>query len=137
MQRVVKYVSSQLPCGELLVICRNKTGGGEANNHYSISGFDAKNNKCLVEDFATSCSMDGVELIFQDGPVKEVGGYNGITVESLLCVIKDRLESFQTTPYACSENAEALEGIVKALEALNKRTARRVAEGVEGTSNGS
>lgn len=71
-------------------------------------------------------------LKFQDGPIKEAG-LNGWTNEDLLIIVADRLESFQASKFRCSENGIALDYVKNALGQLNARTARRSAEGVEGT----
>lgn len=70
---------------------------------------------------------------FQHGPIAE-HGVNGITNEALLAVVIDRLEGFQSGPFACDENARALNHALAALGELQKRTARRVESGVEGTN---
>ena len=69
---------------------------------------------------------------FQCGPIKE-NGVNGVTNEDLLHMVKTRLEFFQLSEYACGENELALYHINKAIEQLNKRTAKRKERGVEGT----
>ncbi len=70
---------------------------------------------------------------FQKGPVKE-NGVNGIFMEDLLQISAHRLECFQTGPFACQANADALEHINQALAALNERTADRQQRNVEGTN---
>lgn len=75
----------------------------------------------------------GVEIRFQNGPIKEFG-VNGISGEALLSVVEDRLLSFQSGEYACRENAIALTHIQDALMWLQKRTRDRLARGVEGTN---
>lgn len=71
-------------------------------------------------------------LIFQHGNRKDVG-FNGITVEALLMICKDRLEQFQQGQYACIENARAIECIEQTLDALNARVERRLREGAYDT----
>ncbi len=73
------------------------------------------------------------ELRFQHGPIKEVGT-NGITHEVLIAILVDRLEGFQDGPYACQENADALNHLRAAAERLHDRTKARVERGVEGTN---
>ena len=58
---------------------------------------------------------------------------NGISNESLLAVIRDRLEGFQTGPFACESNLEALRSVIIAMDTLAHRTAERTQRGVEGT----
>lgn len=70
---------------------------------------------------------------FQKGPVHE-NGYNGCMMEDLLAIVKDRLESFQTGPYPCRENATALDMVTAALAWLTIRTENRQERGVEGIS---
>jgi hypothetical protein len=71
-------------------------------------------------------------LEFQHGPIAEVGT-NGITHEVLLAILVDRVEGFQSGPYACEENALALEALKAAQAAFHSRTKKRVERGVEGT----
>lgn len=73
-----------------------------------------------------------VDINFQDGPIGEAG-VNGITHEAVLAILVDRLVAFQLGPYACVENAEALEHCRRAMQALHSRTLARAARGVEGT----
>jgi hypothetical protein len=72
------------------------------------------------------------EIQFQDGPIGVVG-INGVTNEALLAIVLDRLYGFQSSKYACPENATALSHLSLALEALHSRTKEREARGVEGT----
>ena len=72
------------------------------------------------------------DINFQNGPIKEAG-FNGISQESLLAIVKDRLESFQSGPYACATNQQALNHVVAAMDSLHSRTRERVARNVEGT----
>jgi hypothetical protein len=44
------------------------------------------------------------------------------------------LESFQNSEYRCDENTEAINAIYEAVDALRKRTNKRIDRGVEGTS---
>jgi hypothetical protein len=73
------------------------------------------------------------QIKFQKGPIAEEG-VNGLTQEALLAIVEDRLKCFQAGPYSCRENAVALTKVQEAMMWLNKRTADRVARGVEGTS---
>ena len=69
---------------------------------------------------------------FQQGPILE-NGVNGVTNEVLLAIVIDRLEGFQTSKYACRENAIALTKLQEAFHWLEHRTKARGARGVEGT----
>ena len=77
-----------------------------------------------------------VAIQFQKGPVLEAG-LNGISCESLLAIVKDRLEGFQSGGFVCLENEQALEGVDYALSSLHGRTNERATAGAEGTSAGS
>jgi hypothetical protein len=80
-----------------------------------------------------SLPLPSAIIKFQNGPIGEVG-VNGLTHEVLLAIVADRLRSFQAGPFACLENAEALKAVVHALDTLKRRTAARMARGIEGKS---
>lgn len=65
--------------------------------------------------------------------VNEANRELGVTHEALLAILIDRMQAFQKGPYSCRENALALTKLEEAAHWLNARTARRVAQGVEGT----
>jgi hypothetical protein len=71
---------------------------------------------------------------FQHGPRGVVGSVPGVFDDDLLAIAQDRMEGFQTGPFACAENAEALEHIKAARAALGLRVARRIAQGVLGAN---
>ena len=111
-------------------------GQGGANHSYQISVPYAPG--------ATDEEHEIVEINFQNGPVQEVG-VNGISNESLLSVLIDRIRGFQycrnaagdfcqNAPgkFACRENAIALSHLEDALMWLQKRTRARMTRGVEG-----
>lgn len=58
---------------------------------------------------------------------------NGAFVEDVIAAAIGRLEHYQATEFACSENAEALAALRFAAEALRYRTRNRETRGVEGT----
>jgi len=92
-------------------------GSGNAHHEYGIE----------------SGSRDSaVHIYFQNGPIKEVGT-NGISNESLLAVVIDRLQCFQTSEFSCRENSLALTKLEEALHWLKHRTEQRIQRGVEGT----
>lgn len=106
----------------ITVTVRDEPGSGGACHHYrmAVAGGDP--------------TAPGVcqEIFFQNGPIKEAGG-NGITHEALLAILIDRLQGFQSGPYACQANQAALDAILVAQGALKGRTQERLARGVEGT----
>ena len=102
----------------------------ESGHRYLISGFSTYKNKYRLENPVAN-STEVCDIIFQDGPVPEKG-HNGVTLECLLTICKDRLEMFQSGEFACAENALALDNINGALNSLKARTRARLARGVEG-----
>ncbi len=58
---------------------------------------------------------------------------NGAFVETVLEIAADRLRYYQASPFACEENAIALDHVECAIGMLEARTARRERQGVEGT----
>jgi len=103
---------------QLRIRVMDEPGAGGACHHYRIQ-------------YSDQWTWD---THFQEGPVQEVG-VNGITMEALLAIVQDRLEGFQSGPYACEENEMALLRVTGALEALQHRTLLRRSRGVEGTSH--
>jgi hypothetical protein len=103
----------------LTITVVDEPGAGGANHEYKIDGVEHKSGL-------------PIGICFQNGPIKEKG-VNGLTHEVLLEIIKDRLQCFQSGPYACVDNAEALAHIEAAQECLLRRTRARAARGVEGT----
>lgn len=102
----------------------DEPGAGGAHHEYRVSGFKHK----------TDSSVDQTLISFQNGPIAD-GGVNGLTQEALLAILQDRLEAFEAGPFACEENARALDAIKEAQHWLQFRTLKRMARGVEGTHN--
>ena len=102
---------------KLKITVRDEPGAGGANHEYQIMTPDG----------------GGVRIAFQNGPIAE-NGVNGVTQEALLEIVADRLRSFQKGPYACRENARALDKIEEAQHWLHSRTLARMSRGVEGKS---
>ena len=71
-----------------------------------------------------------LSLEFQNGPVKEAG-VNGLTNEALLAVLAHRI-GVLNKKFPCRENSLAITKIEEASLWLGKRTADRIARGVEG-----
>lgn len=83
----------------------------------------------------------GIRIAWQDGPLGRVGSEqrvepNGAFVETVIAIARSRILYYQDAGFACDENAEAIGHLEDALGALNRRTARRAAAGVEGTHEG-
>ncbi len=82
----------------------------------------------------------GLDIHWQEGPLDGRGddraSPNGAFVETVIAVAKQRIEFYQTVTngkFACDENARAIAHLEHALAALNERTQKREARGVEGT----
>lgn len=108
----------------------DEPGQGGANHVYGIAGMDLVRNEAAMNTPDDRPEGD-MSIIFQCGPIAE-HGVNGITQEALLAIVADRLNSFQSGPFACRENEVALEKVQEAMEALQSRTKARMARGVEG-----
>ena len=120
---------------KLAITVLDEPGSGGANHLYSIEGFDlGKNPGCLTLNNMADNGDErtGVAILFQNGPINEVG-VNGLTHEALLAILIDRLRGFQNGPYKSKANACALTHLEEALMWLNQRTLERMRRGVEGT----
>jgi hypothetical protein len=83
----------------------------------------------------------GFAISWQHGPLGKIESKdrrepNGAFVETVIAAVVNRISHYQQY-FPCQENAEALDYLNHALEALNRRTHRRINEGVEGTHEGS
>jgi len=121
---------------QLTVAVADEPGQGGACHVYFIEGFDATENPGN-ERTQDEIDMDvtgprRVTMLFQNGPIKDVG-VNGITHEALLAILIDRMRSFQAGPYSNRANAIALTHMEEALMWLQQRTRERIKRGVEGT----
>jgi hypothetical protein len=75
-----------------------------------------------------------VHIPFQHGPRGVAGSTPGVFDDDLLAIVQHRLEGFQQGPFACPENARALELVMFARNQLGLRVARRIAQGVLGVN---
>lgn len=105
----------------LIISAIDAPGPGGANHEYFIES--APEHGLLVSS----------SIRFQNGPIQEAR-INGISNESLLAIVIDRLQCFQTGDFKCRENAIALTKLEEAMHWLQHRTRERLARGVEGTS---
>ncbi len=121
------------PANDMLrITVMDQPGSGGANHRYVLGGYDARTNPSLDDDGIESEYPEATVILFQNGPINEVG-VNGVTHEVLLAIVADRLRSFQAGPYACKANACALTHVEEALHWLQQRTLERMRRGVEGT----
>lgn len=107
------------------------------NESLTIEAIDApgQGNACHVYVIRPNVLTEAQPccIHFQNGPIQE-SGVNGISNESLLAIVEDRLIGFQSGQFACRENAVALTKLQEAMMWLQKRTRDRMARGVEGTN---
>lgn len=78
----------------------------------------------------------GITITWQNGPLGRGADRkepNGAFVEGVIQAALDRIEYYQSSRFACAENAEAERCLRAALDALESRTAKREARAVEGT----
>ncbi len=122
---VVDHVVPGDPAEQVRIHVMDEPGAGGANHKYVLSW---KQGDDAIQNLKASAY-----LVFQDGPIKEVG-VNGVTQEALLAIVIDRLRSFQAGPFASPLNERALSHCKIALDALHERTRDRIARGVEGMS---
>jgi len=99
----------------LTITAADERGPGNANHQYDIT---SEHVRCRIQ--------------FQSGTLME-NGINGVTHEALLAILRDRLEGFQSGPYACEPSKQALDAVNAATAALKRRTEERAARRVEGT----
>jgi hypothetical protein len=81
----------------------------------------------------------GFSIEWQRGPLSVDGVRkepNGAFVETILAAVKQRIEHYQDSRFACEENADAIVLIGQAIKRLDYRTRRRIEAGVEGTHKG-
>lgn len=117
---------------QIKIVVTDEPGAGGANHRYEITGFNTEGNASALDRNGYGYSFNKQIILFQNGPIAEAG-VNGITQEVLLAIVADRLRSFQSGPYACSENGAALVNVEQAMMWLQKRTLDRMRRGVEGT----
>jgi hypothetical protein len=99
--------------------------------HYEgVHENDADGNPAGGHSWAT-----GIEVNWQNGPLNVDGVRvepTGAFVETMIAITIDRIEYYQTSKFACSENAIALDHLYAALQILNQRTRSRERRGIEG-----
>lgn len=99
------------------------------NNKHVDAYRDEKANNYVVSKKGNQKQFLCV-LHFQDQVFEK--GVNGVTIEDLLYIARDRLIKFQDGELACEYNKNAIKDINSALKELDKRTEDRKKRGVEG-----
>lgn len=120
----------------LTITVLDEPGQGGACHAYLVEGFDCSCNPAThlfdEVDPERTDERRSIAITFQNGPIAE-SGVNGVTLESLIAIVIDRLRSFQAVKHGCRENALALTKLEEAMHWLHSRTRSRLARGVEGT----
>lgn len=109
------------PDDRSLEVVRHSNGSrnpGQSHAYYSISFYPCGD---------TTGRIDVTVLSFWQG-YRADPSINGITSESLLAVVIDRLQGFQAQGMACRENAIALTHLETAMLWLHQRTRERQAQ---------
>ena len=78
----------------------------------------------------------GLTISWQNGPLGRGESRrepNGAFVETVIDAARARLEFYQSTKFACRDNAEAIKCLEQALQMLHMRTTSRESRQVEGT----
>lgn len=104
---------------------------------HAHTAFDSQHWSTPESQPQGGCSYGvGFTISWQHGPlVREGKRYapNGAFVEAIVGAAVDRLVFYQHSPYATTENDEAIEHLQAALRAMHRRTDDRVKRQVEGT----
>lgn len=115
------------------VFALDEPGPGGAHHLYEVVKLNT--GRICEEDntFRTRPENMLLTVQMQEGPRKDPNAIHGVLDTDLLEIVRDRLRSFQSGPYACRENACALTHIEEALMWMNKRVEDRITRGVLGT----
>lgn len=136
MQELPRTITHHHNSNDSLTIRADAPDASGASHVYIVEGVNEDGHPWFRRGGELDIEWQADKLLaFQKGPIKEVG-VNGITNEAVLAILIDRLEGFQAGCYACRENGVALSHLRMALSVLHERTARRKAEGTEGTNQG-
>lgn len=114
------------------VFALDEPGPGGAHHLYEVVKLNT--GRICEEDntFRTRPENMLLTVQMQEGPRKDPNAIYGVLDTDLLEIVRDRLRSFQSGPYACRENACALTHIEEALMWMNKRVEDRITRGVLG-----
>lgn len=103
----------------------------------AAQGFTREHWKDTTGNPAGGCTTGkGFTISWQNGPLGrgvDRKPPNGAFVEDVIAAVRDRIEFYQASPFACDENSKAIKHLTSALEYLKDRTTRREKHGTEGT----
>lgn len=102
----------------LRIAALDEPSASGCNNHYHIDGYDTETHQ---SDTAAGIRQFGLDILFQSGPPPVVG-FNGITIEAILCICADRLQGFQKGPFPNDLNDGAIFHIEEAIKYLHNRS---------------
>ena len=105
----------------------NTVGIFKQNDNHKYFLAPTENIENLIDNFSPHCQV----ISFQKGPIKE-NGVNGITEATMIQILIDRFEYFQSGNFPCEENEEILKKLNNILDLINKRTIDRKQRKVEG-----
>lgn len=80
---------------------------------------------------APQAVVGNLHIVWQDGPRKETA-VNGVQVSDVIDACVDHLGLLQSGPFPCMENAHSLDHLREAKRWQDRRTEKRIAQGVEG-----
>lgn len=98
--------------------------GGGASHRYTVTLSGSTDPYWAANPLA--------RIQFQHGPRKDPKSKPGITEAVLYAILIDRLEAFQSGPFACRENEEQLDHLRACLASTKARADERAARGVLG-----
>lgn len=97
-----------------------------------FDAYDTSKHPCTADEAAARVTRPFVHVQFQNGTVRDKG-INGVQVEDVVEIARQRLAHLNRAPNACRENALALTKLEEANMWLERRTKLRQQQGVEGT----
>lgn len=115
---------------QVMVIERDKNYAGERGDKRPSESYVVRGPMRYLG--GETREIVAMSLDFHEGkPPAE--GLNGWLIEDLVLVLIDRLAQHQMGPFACEENAEALDGFKRAWDAMCRRRVRRIEQGTSAT----
>ncbi len=102
---------------ESIIVRADARGVGNASHQYVVAAEDG--------------TVVG-NLRYQQGARNAPGSTAGVLDSVLLGIVADRMDGFQSGPFACPENAKVLGHVIGALGTLKKRADERAARGILG-----
>ncbi|HXG86113.1 MAG TPA: hypothetical protein VNI84_18985 [Pyrinomonadaceae bacterium] len=108
-----------------VMTCDDRSSDG-ANHKYEITVWKNAQTSDSNDELVEHCKLN-----FQNGGLKEVGA-NGITDQSLIAVVMDRIRGFNDGPFRCRENSMVITKLEEAMMWMEKRSNDRARRGVEG-----